>query len=350
MKEFFREDFAAFLNELFAKPEVIKQIALSTQKVNGNLNRISHSVGQVIHFYMATRSKNTDVSLVKQILEQADQNVFGAGKQVARELGIQLMQQNIMPSAQNVLALLKQNLVDRCLLMHATCEGHLQGILKDGFDYQIKPHQEEKDFMSSLFDYEYNFRSNRLYVTSHYGVLYNYGIYSPEWLTSLVGDRELIKNRQPHKAFQVMCQKIDDRKWNEQTTQKAKQYAQKLAHVYFEKSQDVAVVLFDRMLTDEDGKRVFNRYNEEEDSFDESAFSVETLQTSLGKVIDANKSIFVSPEAFEFVAEATSRLVNRTSVFEFSTLSKILPKDFSVAMLPSYQTFAKHVPMEQIQE
>ncbi len=348
MDDFYRQDFAEFINRLFASPQVTRQIAKKKKKRFGTFERISFSVGQVIAFYVATRSKNMDPRLLEQILMAKEDNAFDTGKLVARELGMLLLQQNRMPNAKNILAMLKNNIVDNALLMHATCMANIKGILEQGFDYQNKPLQKEKEFLSSVSDYEYDFRSNRLYVTSQYGVLFNFGTYSPEWVSWFVGDKNVVAQRNKQKALDIMNKKIDNMNWNQQATQEAKQHAQNIANIYFDGPQQIALVMFDRLLCDENGKRVFNRYDEEENSYDENAFTVAQVQERLGTTFDENKSIFTDPHLYESVAEAVGQLMRKTSVFEMSTLSSVNANDFSVAYLPSYaelanQQYADHI-------
>lgn len=334
-----REQFANFLSNLFANKTYMQQIAKSTVKIHGSLEKIGASVGRVITFYSTTRSKQVDVNLLWQMLECTEQ---GFAKLMTKQIGIELQKQNITPSTNNILKVLQHNLTNS-FYMHATHKRHLDSILANGFDRNIRPLEQEKQFFSRLFDYEYNYRSNRLYVTNCYNILYDYGVFSPEWLTFAFDNKDVVRFRQKNKAMKLLGKKAQAHIATKEGAEKAKQYVKNVCNYYFTSPQEVVVVLFDRLLKDQYGDRAFNRYNEEEDSFDSSTFTYEFLQKRLQMSANPQKSIFEDEQAFEFAAMSTDKLIGRTTNHEFSTLSKIPPKDFSVALLPSFATFAKCV-------
>ncbi len=363
-----KQQLASAITDFFNNKDVCNQIASFFESNNIENRRMSHIFGGILIYMVATREKNILPKTLSKLIEQNyNKNYFNSGELVAERLLMQLKAKNKNATKNDVLALFKQNFIDNGFYMHACNKTIEQSILENGLISKAGVLSKDREFIDKYIDYEYDYRSYRLYVTSNYNTLYSYGALSPEWLFNNIKDENIMINRDAKLAKQTILSKaMSSNQFKSEDLPQLKNSINNVVNFYF-KEKGFNIVIIDKNLADEHGNRVFNRYDEEEEvnlqdfDFDnvlekanrmmgfkkEKASNVVTHKAEETDSFN-NFAKLENSENLNDFGTIIDFLVNKYSTHELTTIKGVLPQDLSLANIPCPTVFIKTEQKERV--
>lgn len=330
-----KQQLAKAVTDLLKSKFVLDELA--KQVNHTDLSKIKKSVANILYFMVATRSTNLSKDVIKDIIHSPNVPYACIAKQIKNDL----MLQGIEPTNQLVFDVLKANIHTNGIYMHSYSQVNHDNILKHGLSPNFQSFAEERNHLNYVVtDYEYEFRANRVYVTSMYEVLYGYGSYSPEWVSEIVKNDEAMLYRDYNKAMLGIEQKIETVK---DITPERKQIllssADKIIKHYLNKDkQQICIAMINKFETNEHGKRLFNRYDEEEMGLEDKLFEEQHLQ---------NLFFNTSKDNNEFLEKSIKYLIDKGTIYELSTIDSVKIDQISIATLPSIGMLNTHTLKKQ---
>lgn len=324
-----KQQLAKAITRIFNNNEVKSDLA---NKINPtNVIEIKNAVANVLYFLVATRTSSIKTETIKLLLNTKDVAPF-----VVNQIKNNLSKQGINPTNQVVLEVLKQNIYDNGIYMHSFPSIYTKNILQQGLNPKLQQFEDERAVLEGFQDYPYHYKANRSHVTSTYEILYSYGAYAPEWVYNIVKDNETMLSRDGAKAMQIIKNKLQESDLGQETKQRILSCA-KTVFDYYLTSTDVHIALVNKYEKNIYGRRLFNRYNEEAERVKEDDFVVETLS----KRFETSDPIFLE--------KATEYLINKSRIYELSTVDALQPSQFAVAQIPGINSLQKHALQTKIQ-
>jgi len=324
-----KQQLAKAITRIFNSSAVKSELAA---KINpSNVIEIKNAVANVLYFLVATRTPNISGKTVQALLNTKDVSAI-----IVNQIKQHLTEQGALVSNQAVLTVLKQNIFDHGIYMHSFPSLYTQNIMQQGLDPKLQLFESERAVLEGFLDYPYFYKANRNHVTGTYEIVYSYGAYSPEWVYNIVKDNEAMLQRDYGKAMQIMSDRLQDTELSDDAKSRILTCAQNV-FAYYLKETDVHVALIDKYEKNAYGRRLFNRYNEESDRVQEADFNLETL----AKRFDTSDTIFLE--------KATDYLLNKSRIYELSTIDTLQPHQFAIASIPGIPTLHKHKAQNKTQ-
>lgn len=307
-------------------------------------------IGNVIHYFVLSRNSNLEQTDFEQIIKGTiENNELSLGKVYVKHLKNYLLQKNIEPSETNVLRLFKKHHIDNGFYMHAFNGATIPIIKEKGLSGKNNFLSNQRQVMSRYLRYDYDVSSYKIFATDYYALLNGYGNVSPEWLFYFLNkNSDCVRNRDKNQALNTIVEYAKICKPNITENEIAKLIeSSKVVLDHYMQEKDYGIVIMDKNLKI-NGKKVFNRYQEEEPVNDDD-FDFDLYKDNIKNVF--NKKYFEKElSTDELLALGVMGLLTKYTVYEVSTIFDIEPSDFEIATVPIYKKIFSNQKEKQIEE